>query len=408
MTSTSMSESKPVSQGLSFALGRRTAVWGIWGVFLVLGLVGMYQRLTTGHLMAGYGSYVPWGLWIAVYFHGVGIAGGAFAVASLGHMLRFPGFRDAAVLRVAVVLACAAVMPALVGVWLDLGHMERVYRIITAPNFTSMMAFNAWIYSVFLGVAAITWLLSFKQDSGWLKPFLILGLFLSAIIPSQSGAFFGVVDAKPYWHNPLMPLLFLASAMTAGTAMLLVVLGLPSVRSFVRGEPHDDGRDLVLQRLRPIILVGLSAYFVFEFAEISIAYWNPTSHAPEMNLVLWGPYWWIFWVVHVALGGIAPFLLLISRRRALWVLAGVLLGTTFLTTRLNILIPGQAISELNGLQEAFQHPRLVYMYHATPMEYLVGLFLVAFGMTVFYVGSRISEMVEAKLDEKNPSERTEP
>ena len=168
-TSPSMHSSMtaPAASGKKFWTG---ALWLLWAACLGLGAIGIYQRIAYGHMPAGYGSYVPWGLWIAIYFHGVGIAGGAFAVAALGYILNLPGFRHPAALRAAIVLAFAAIIPALMAVWLDLGHMERASNILTSPSFTSMMAFNAWMYNAFLLLAALCWFISYRKDSGWLKP----------------------------------------------------------------------------------------------------------------------------------------------------------------------------------------------------------------------------------------------
>src|SRR5688500_2975302 len=83
--------------------GWRALFWVLWAALAIAGIVGVVQRFAQGHLPAGYGSYVPWGLWIALYFHGVGIAGGAFAVGALGYILDVPGFRRPAVLRAVIV-----------------------------------------------------------------------------------------------------------------------------------------------------------------------------------------------------------------------------------------------------------------------------------------------------------------
>jgi molybdopterin-containing oxidoreductase family membrane subunit len=346
----------------------------------------MWLRITQGHLPAGYGSYAPWGLWIAIYFHGVGIAGGAFALGALGYILDWPGFTDRKALRTTVILSFAAFMPAFLGVWLDLGHPERASAIMLSPNFTSMMAFNAWMYNGFMVVAAGAFLLSYAKESSWLKPLLCLAGVLSLMFPSQSGAFFGVVDAKPFWNSALMPMLFLTGAITAGAAMLLAV----------RGLVHGGNEDLAITRLRTVVLAGIAAYAVFEFAEFSIALWNPTVHAPEVELIMWGPFWWVFWIVHLAIGMALPVLLLLSRSRQAWWWGSLLVAICFISSRLNVLIPGQATGDLLGLQSAFQHERLTFVYQATAMEYLVGLFLVALGMGVFWIGQRIDSVLAAK------------
>ena len=61
-----------------------------------------------------------------------------------------------------------------------------------------------------------------------------------------------------------------------------------------------------------------------------------------------------------------------------------------------MLVPGQAVGEIHGLQDAFRHGRLDYVYHATAMEYLVGLFLVAVGMALFVIGRRVGSAVATK------------
>jgi protein NrfD len=370
------------------------ALWALWIVALLLGGLGVYQRWTQGHLPAGYGSYVPWGLWVALYFHGVGMAGGAFVLGAGGYVLDLPGFRSRRMLRTVIVLSIAAILPSFLGVWLDLGHLDRAHFIFLRPSLTSMMAFNAWMYNLFMLIAAACFFLSLaRNDRQWLKPLLCLGILFSVLFPSQSGAFFGVVDAKPYWHSPLLPILFLTSAITAGGALLLCVRWLLA--------PDPTQSDPAIVRLRWTVLGGLMVYFVLEFAEFSLAIWNPGAHAPAMELVLWGRYWWLFWIVHVAIGGLLAFALLVSRCRTAWFAGALLIAVTFVSSRLLILVPGQLIGELQGLQEAFQHPRLKYMYSATLNEYLVGLFMLAAGMTVFYIGHRINQFLTGTQTEPN-------
>lgn len=370
----------------------------IWILLTVGGGIGIYQRLTQGHLPAGYGSYVPWGLWIALYFHGVGLAAGVFIAGGLGFILGVPGLRRPQVLRTVIVLSLATLAAAFLAVLLDLGHMGRSYRIFTSPSFTSMMAFNAWMYTAFAIAASIAWWLSYKPSSGWLKPVLCLAGFFSILFPSQSGAFFGVVDSKPYWHSALLPILFLTSAVTAGSALLLVVISIMDRVTGGREWTTRSETTAAVGRLRVVILVGLAVYFVLEFAEYSVALWNPVSHATAIELVLYGPYWWVFWIVHLLIGGILPLVVLATRRPSVWPVAAALVAIAFVSTRLNVLIPGQAVGEIRGLQEAFADERLTYVYHATTMEYLVGLFLIAVAMAVFFIGRRVSGVVANRWD----------
>ncbi len=183
---------------------------------MIGGAIGFFQRFTSGHLAAGYGLYVPWGLWIGLYFLGIGISGGSFIIGAVGYIFGVPGFSRPSELRIAIVLSLAALIPGFIGVGLDLGHTERLFKVLTSPTFTSMMAFNAWMYNIFIVIAVISWLLTFKDKSTWLKPLLIFGAFLSILFPSQSGVFFEAVRTNEFWHSPILSVLFLASAIALG------------------------------------------------------------------------------------------------------------------------------------------------------------------------------------------------
>ncbi len=366
----------------------------LWAVALIIGLTGLVMKFATGERLAGYGSYVPWGLWVAIYFHSVGIAGGVFAVGVAGYLLGTPGLRER--LRVTMIVSVVSMLTGMFAIWLDLGQPFRFYRVMTAPAFTSMLTFNSWMYGLFMLAVAVGFLLSFRKAaphevndrSGWLVPVLLFAAVLAVIFPSQSGAFFGVVDAKPYWNTALLPILFLTSATVSGASVLLLV------HTFLLREDARAGEQ-PLKFLRPVILVGLIFYFVLEFAEFSVTYWSPGGHQHEaFNLVLFGPFWWVFWVVHLG-GGLAALVLLLRGRSLRAVGTGAfLVALTFISTRLNILIPGQSVSELRGFKEAFTHRRLSYYYEATPNEYMVAAFLGAFGVGLAYAGIKLLSRFE--------------
>jgi molybdopterin-containing oxidoreductase family membrane subunit len=386
------SRANSVSPALS--TGWTKVLWLIWIVCIPAGIAGVYLRLTEGHNLAGYGSYVPWGLWIGVYFLGVGISGGAFILGSLGFLFGLKGFSTLSELRCAIVLSLAALLPAFFGVWLDLGRMDRLMNILIQPSFTSMMAFNAWMYNIFLLVAGLCWLLTFKKDSVWLKPLLTMGMFFSILFPSQSGVFFEAVRTNEFWRSPLLSMLFFVSAITLGGAALLFVRA-ATASAFSR----EEGSDITgaLDILRTVTLIGLVVYVVFEFAEFSIAFWNPGVYSPNIHFLLFGGYWPVFWIIHIGIGVVMPFILFSSKSRGAWVLAAVLSMIGFGAARLCILVPGQVISQIPGLSQAFQDPRLSYSYTITSMEYLVALMMVAIGMTVFYIGFKLNRVVESRL-----------
>lgn len=384
--------------GPSPGAGGTKLLWLVWIILLAAGLLGLWQRLTYGHSAAGYGSYVPWGLWIALYFMGVAMAGGAFVFGAAGYILGWKGFDSKADLRIAIVLSLAAILPAFMVIWLDLGRMDRLYMVFTSATFTSMIAFNAWMYNCFLVVAFLSWLLSFKKQSVWLKPLLCLGGFLSILFPSQSGVFFEAVGTKEYWNSPLLSMMFLSSALAAGAGALLLIR---SILPPVWGKGGHEKNDHAIRTLRFITVAALAVYLAFEFAEVSIAVWRPYAESRSIDYLIMGDYWWVFWIVQLLVGALLPLALyVLSKSRGAWAFASVLLVLGFVAARMGILIPGQVVGQIPGLQQAFQDVRLTYAYHATSMEYLIGALMIAVGMAIFFIGRRLTSALASESEQK--------
>lgn len=364
------------------ATGPKALLTLIWAGLLVVGLMGLWNRFATGHLLTDYGSYVPWGLWVALYFHGVGMAAGVFTIVASCYLFDVSAFRRLPVLRSAIVLSVAALLPALLAIGLDLGHVERGHFIFLSPGFTSVMTVNAWSYQAFLMVAAIVWLLSWKKDSGWLKSWLILGIVLCVAFAAGSGLFFGAVDVKPYWHSAIWPMVTLASAITAGGALLLCIQNHTHLVS-------NDANGI----LRWLVAGGLLVYFGLEYSQWLVNHWyaghaaSSTSADVEYNHLAW---------IHYAAGGMLPFVLLLIPWRTGWRIAALLVVTTFVTGRMNLILPGEPPAEMPGLVEAFHHERLSFAYHPTTMEIQVGLFLVALGMAIYFIGGRINQALVSR------------
>ena len=368
----------------------------LWAVAFIGGLIAFIMKLVTGERLAGYGSYVPWGLWVGLYFHFIGIAGGSFAIGAIGYFLNFKGFREH--IRVILLLSACSIVTGLFSIWLDIGQPFRFARILYSPNFGSMMAFNAWMYLVFFVIIARIFYLTMNKihqndlhdKSGWLVPLFAFGFVFSIAFPSQSGSFLGVVDAKPFWSSPLVPLLFLASAITCGAAAILLVFTfLFPTQTSVREQPFS--------MLRYTIIGGMAFYFIAEFAEFSLVFWSPNSEIrTAVELILFGPFWWVFWLVHI--GGSIAALIMLIRGNSFKLLgtASFIVVVGFLSARLNILIPGQAVSQLKGLQEAFYHFRLRYDYSPTFNEYLLAIFIGAFGVGLFYSGMKLLSKITTK------------
>ena len=97
-----------------YIIGIIAAIVGGWGVF---------DFVLYGDSHTGYGSFVVWGLWVALYFLFGGIATGCFMWASLDLLFEIPSFKGTG--KPALWAALVNLVAGLAAIALDLGHMER-------------------------------------------------------------------------------------------------------------------------------------------------------------------------------------------------------------------------------------------------------------------------------------------
>lgn len=386
----------------------------LWVLALGAGLVGVYLRLTTGHQLAGYGSYITWGLWVAAYVYLSGLSAGSFLLSTLVYVFHVKRLEPIG--KLALLTSLVGLVGALFSIWFDLGFMERFWMVYTQPNPRSMMAWMIWLYTGFaIVLVLVLWralradlaawsqrkdlrgsvarvltlgsrdlsAAALAQDRRWLEVLSIIGIFLAVAFNGGVGALFGVVGARAFWNATLYPLLFIvAGLLTAAAVLTLVVGGFWPRRG--TAEQHD------LVRLLGRICLGLlGLYLLFLWSEFSITlYASIPAESQPYYQVLGGPYPWVFWVFQVALGSVVPIILLLARPRSAPAagLAGICMAAGLLTTRLNVVIPGFVVPLLPGLDQAFSSPRLTYQYFPSPMEWLVLLFIAALACGLFYLG----------------------
>lgn len=157
--------------------------------------------------------------------------------------------------------------------------------------------------------------------------------------------------------------------------------------------------------------LGLLAFdLLLEWSELSInLYASIPAHADAFRTVLFGQFWWVFWIGHLALGAALPILLLVlfPHRPKIVGLAGLLIAAMFISVRLNIVVPGLVHPELVGLERAYTDLRLTFSYVPSQMEFLVGLFVVAFGVGLFLLARWLLPLtpIHAELPSPGPNGR---
>ncbi len=390
---------------------------------LVVGSWGMYQRLAYGHLPMNYGSFVPWGLWVAFDLYFLGLTAGAFLITILTYVFRIKllaNLGPLAAFTVLVTLMCEFII-----ISLDLGHPLRVYRFLITPNIGSMLfwlvvfitsmwiIYVPWLYFL-LREHLVIWGNDETRRGHKFYRFLALGntvytpqereldhrrtrflsylsLPIGFIFFGAHGAIFAILHNRPIWNSAMLPLMFIMAALLSGGALI----------TFLAYIYQPD--DKLIHPLGHVVLLILLSFLFLEALQFFVGYQSKiTGIVTSLDLIAFGPYWWAFWIVHVLLGSLIPAFLLIRypENSKMVATACFLIIVTFLAVRLNYLIPDMAVYKLEGLQNTFFHRRLRPEYVPNLNEWLVSIWVISLGLLTFLLGTRWLPVIQAGTGEE--------
>jgi Ni/Fe-hydrogenase subunit HybB-like protein len=212
---------------------------------------------------------LQWSVLIVLYPFITGLVAGAFILASLERVFNVQAVKPT--YRLALLTALAFLLVAPLPLQMHLGHPERSFEMLFTPHTSSAMAMFGFVYLWYLMVVLVVeiWLdyrkdlvLTWRASTGvkrWLYGALTLGsdniseaslriddkvgrIVTIVGIPSAFmlhgyvGFIFGSIKANPWWSTPMMPIVFLFSAIVSGIAMVLLLY---IVTSKLRGVAVD-------------------------------------------------------------------------------------------------------------------------------------------------------------------------
>jgi len=291
----------------------------LWAIAFLFGAFGVYQKLAYGDLYVNFGSKVVWGLWVAMYIYFIGLSAGAFLLSSLVYVFKIKIFEKVG--KLALITALITLICALLSIWFDLGHQWRFYEVFTSPNLpSSMMAWMIWLYTAYFLLLIVETFLAFRIDSdklpepkklkmqSSLQILASFGIPLAIAFHGGVGALFGVVASNPIWHSALTPLVFLVGAVLSGSALLTMIFAY-----LWKDKDSSDYRQITFS-LGRIILFTLLFDELLEWSELSIAMWlGSPAHIHGFKVMLFGHYWYVFWIIHLLMGVIVPLIILLVK-----------------------------------------------------------------------------------------------
>lgn len=291
---------------------------------------------------------MPWKWEIAIYLWVAGIAGGAYFAAFL--MDRFSGGKHKSLLRVAPVLGVPLVLVGVLLLVLDLGEPLRAWHLFVRFRLLSPMSMGSWILLVWaiIGVVLIAlWWAENLQAQGTdaaivrlVRPILPaqhvlawIAFVLSALLIAYTGVLLGTSN-QPLWRNLLLPALFVASAVSTGTALVLLAARTGLVRLVDRlfagpGEPTPE--ETVHTMGNASAIVGIVEVVVLVGFLIWVGLFSTTAAAGAVGTLISGALALPFWIGVVLVGLLIPLILEFASVRAKKeVVVGSILASTSL------------------------------------------------------------------------------
>jgi Ni/Fe-hydrogenase subunit HybB-like protein len=390
-------------------------------------------------------EYIYWSIQIVMYPFMTGLVAGAFVLSSLYHVFGIQQLKDMA--RFALVFSFALLFSAPVPIILHLQHPLRGINVMMTSHFTSAIAaFGIVFFSYGALVASELWFLyrkhfvetasalKAKQDKsftekGWYLVFSILtlgvydiseealkkdekaikvlagiGIPIACFLHGYAGFIFGSVKANALWMTPLMPVIFIMSAIVSGIALcLLTYIVVMEIRKLLasRKKTHYHIKQSTEEiKSVEIHVVKMTAKYLLFFMIFAISLelldlifrgYTAVKSWDVLRSVIYGRDFTDIFILQYGLGNLLPLILFLMpgltlRRTVIGVLL-VLFGVFMM--RYNVVIGGQAFSLTFA---GYMHYRLPIIPHdlETLKEGLfgaLGIFIMPF--VLFYFISKV-------------------
>ncbi len=335
----------------------------------------------------------PWGIWIGIdVAAGVALAAGGFTSAALGHIMHRDQYHS--IVRPALLTAMLGYTFVALGVFVDLGRWYYIWHPIFMWNGNSalfevgicVMMYVTVLYIEFLpivterfiGKVNLKGFLSFlnkpidktlrildKALDKTIFIFIILGVVLSTLHQSSLGTLMVIAGPKmhPLWQTPVLPLLFLLSAIAVGFPMVIFESMLASKSFGLKREME------VLTPLGYTIAPLLGIYLAFKIGDMMIR--ETFVYLTTINTAS------VMFTIEVVVGVIIPLRMFLSKK--------VLKSPGLLFTASSLVIFGVLLNRINNFVVAYTPPYSYGSYFPSIGEISVTVGFVALLVLIYRV-----------------------
>lgn len=274
----------------------------ILAVVVAVGVGCWVYQLIFGLTVTGMNNGTSWGLYITNFMFFVGLSAGGLIVASSASVFHITKFK--AVALPAIILSTVCICAAGMFVLIDLGGIQRVWRILTGPNPTSPLLWDVCVITCYLIINVFYLVFMTRGNQHAVSIVSRFALPCAILVHSVTAWIFGLEAAKEGWYTAIMAPIFVASAMDSGLALLLVVLGI-----LKKAGIYDTSRELT-SMLAGLLCTCVAVDAFFIFCEVLTMAYPGAAGAETLALLATGPTAPFFWF-EIICGLVIPFCILV-------------------------------------------------------------------------------------------------
>ena len=324
---------------------------------------------------------LQWSVLIVLYPFITGLVAGAFILASLERVFRVEAVKPT--YRLALLTALSFLIVAPLPLQFHLGHPERSPEMYFTPHSTSAMAMFGYVYLWYLMAVlvfeiwldyrrdivtlahdskpALRWIykimtlgssnvspraLHIDERVGWI--ITLVGIPSAFMLHGYVGFIFGSIKANPWWSSPLMPVVFIFSAMVSGISAVMLLY---MATTWLRRKTID---------MRCVDTVAMYLFYTFiidfslEMLDLIHRIYEADESFRSLNFMVHTRLYIPHIVIQICLGTLVPLVLLavtqvfklpeITRKR-MYAIAGALTLMGIFAMRWNVVIGGQLFSK---------------------------------------------------------------
>ena len=345
-------------------------------------------------------EYIYWSVQIVMYPFMTGLVAGAFVLSSLYHVFGIKQLKDMA--RFALVFSLALLPAAMLPLQLHLQQPMRGVEIFMTPHFTSAIAAFGIVFITYAAiVASEVWFVYRKhivqtalalrnkpdksgaqkirhivfsaltlgsydisekalhQDEKAVKILAGVGIPVACFLHGYAGFIFGSVKANALWMTPLMPVIFIMSAIVSGIALcMFTYIVVMEIRKFLAARKRTSigvyqtkeeikGIEISVIRMTAKYLLFFLIFAIsLELLDLIFRGYTAVKSWGILRNVIYGRDFTDIFILQYGVGNLLPLILflipgLTIRRTVLGVLL-VLFGVFMM--RWNVVIGGQSFS----------------------------------------------------------------